>query len=109
MTKTWKTWKEKHLAWEENGIDIDDSMGGFEEGEGSGSKAGDEANTQPRKEALEKNLVFVILVEFHAPEPEVAKLAAGAERAVFENPIRSGEHVKPLYIKGHLGGKLVGV
>jgi hypothetical protein len=31
----------------------------------------------------------------------------GAERAVFEKPEVLGEHMKPLYIKGHLNGRLV--
>jgi hypothetical protein len=51
---------------------------------------------------LDINMVFVISVEFQAPNTEVAELCTGAERAVFEKPARPGEHIKPLYIKGHL-------
>jgi hypothetical protein len=54
-------------------------------------------------------MVFVILAEFWAPEvPEIIELAAGAERAVFERPVKPIEHMKPLYIKGHIEGTLVG-
>jgi hypothetical protein len=53
-------------------------------------------------------LVFVIPLEFHAPESEVADLAVGAERAMFEKPAGAGEHMRPLYIKGHLDGKPIG-
>jgi hypothetical protein len=41
------------------------------------------------------------------PEPDAAQLALGAERAVFEKSEVLGEHMKPLYIKGHLNGRLV--
>jgi hypothetical protein len=38
----------------------------------------------------------------------VAELAVGAEQAMFERPVKSGEHMKPLYIKGHIDGMPVG-
>jgi hypothetical protein len=53
-------------------------------------------------------MVFPIPKEFRAPETEVTKLALGAERAMFEKPLKPGEHMRPLYIRGHLDGMLVG-
>jgi hypothetical protein len=40
---------------------------------------------------------------------DVADLAIGAEQAIFERPAKPGVHMKPLYIKGHIDGTLVGV
>jgi hypothetical protein len=35
---------------------------------------------------VEVNMVFELPVEFRAPEDEVAKLALGAKRAMFQKP-----------------------
>jgi hypothetical protein len=48
------------------------------------------------------NMVFTILVEFHAPTEDVMELALGVERAVFDKPKSMGMHMKPLLIRGHL-------
>jgi hypothetical protein len=53
-------------------------------------------------------MVFVIPEEFHALESEVAEMALGAERVVFENLVEVGKHMRPLFIKGHLNGKPMG-
>jgi hypothetical protein len=53
-------------------------------------------------------MVFVILEEFLMPKTKVAELCVGIERAVFERPSKPGEHMKPLYIRGHLDGIPVG-
>jgi hypothetical protein len=48
------------------------------------------------------NMIFMILAEFCVPMEDIAKLALGAERAVFEKPENPGTHMKPLSIRGHL-------
>jgi hypothetical protein len=50
---------------------------------------------------MEVNTVLVIPDEFRARDREVAELALGAERVVFEKPEKAGEHMRP-FIKGHL-------
>jgi hypothetical protein len=72
--------------------------------ESSGAKVSGEADTQPNIHTLEMNMIFIILAEFCAPKPEVVELVTGAERAVLEKPARLDEHMKPLYIRGHLDG-----
>jgi hypothetical protein len=68
---------------------------------------GDEGRTNI--EALNINMVFVILAEFRAPEAsDVAELLVGTERAGFEKPTKPGEHMKPLYVKGHIDGTPMG-
>jgi hypothetical protein len=51
------------------------------------------------------NMVFAIPVKFRAPEHGIVELVIGTERTVFEKP---GEHMKPLFIQGHLDGTPVG-
>jgi hypothetical protein len=58
--------------------------------------------------SMDINMVFTIPVEFHAPLEDVAELALGAERAVFDKPENPGAHMKPLFIGRHLDGTLVG-
>jgi hypothetical protein len=44
---------------------------------------------------------------FELPEDTTAWLDLAAERTVFEKPNALGQHMRPLYIKGHLDGTLV--
>lgn len=53
-------------------------------------------------------MVFMLPSEFRAPESEVAKLDLGPKNAIFEKPEKPSQHLKPLFIKGHIDGKLVG-
>jgi hypothetical protein len=65
----------------------------------------------PQREELvlmDVNMVFTILAEFRALTEDVAELALGAERAVFDKPENLGTHMKPLFIRGHLDGTSIG-
>jgi hypothetical protein len=90
MLEVKRTWKEKRI-WKEEGSS--DSGGNVEDTDTSGQMVAD------------GNMVFQLPYEFWLPEPELAQLALGAEQAVFEKPKIVGQHMKPLYIKGHLNGK----
>jgi hypothetical protein len=57
---------------------------------------------------MDVNMVFVLPTEFRAAEGDIAELALGAERAVFEKSNKQGSHLKPLYIHGHIDGKPMG-
>jgi hypothetical protein len=57
---------------------------------------------------MDINMVFTIPAEFHAPTEEVTELVLGVERAVFEKLENLGAHKKPLFIRGHLDGTLIG-
>jgi hypothetical protein len=54
------------------------------------------------------NMVFTIPIEFHAPMEDIADLALGAKRAVFEKPKNLGAHMKPLFIRGHFNRTPIG-
>jgi hypothetical protein len=79
----------------------------------SGNHNPDLDNSNPGKEnewqgeepvLMDVNMVFTISVEFRAPTEDIAELALGAERAVFEKAKNLGAHMKPLFIRGHLDG-----
>jgi hypothetical protein len=94
------TWREKHLAKEEDNAYNSDNYDMRQEREVSVSKAcGNITNNQSDVGTMEVNMVLVISDEFHAPEREVVKLALGVERVVFEKPEKAGEHMGPLFIK----------
>jgi hypothetical protein len=58
---------------------------------------GDDGSAGERGQvSLYVNMVFQLPVEFGLPEQEVAQLALGAERAIFEKPSKLGHHMKPL-------------
>lgn len=96
MIASEKTWREKRLAKEENSND--ESSDNDSEG---GQNIEDHMDT-------DVNMVFILPEEFKAPEEGVAELVLGAERAVFDKPEEHGEHLKPLYIRGHVNGKPMG-
>jgi hypothetical protein len=53
---------------------------------------------------LEINMVFQLPQEFRLPEPEMAELTLGLERAIFDKLETLGQHMKLLYVRGHLDG-----
>jgi hypothetical protein len=57
---------------------------------------------------MDANMVFMTPAEIRVPMEDVAELALGPERAVFEKPKNPGTHMKPLFIRGHLDGTPIG-
>jgi hypothetical protein len=57
---------------------------------------------------MDVNMVFTIPAEFHAPAEDIAELTLGAGRAVFEKSENPKACMKPLFIRGHLDGMLIG-
>jgi hypothetical protein len=84
-----KTWKEKRIEREEEGGSSDLEVG---------------IAVEEKQTSLEINMVFQLPQEFMLSEPKMARLTLGAERVVFEKPEALGQHMKPLYIRGHLDG-----
>jgi hypothetical protein len=82
-----KTWKGKRTKKEDKGGS-------------SNIEATVEGSSESQK--LDINMVFQLPQEFMLSESEMAQLTLGAERVVFEKPETLGQHMKPLYIQGHL-------
>jgi hypothetical protein len=99
MMKVMHTWREKWLARQENS-DSSDGSHDEEEKDKLRTKRHDGGASQQGTNAIEVNMVFVILVEFCTPENDVAELVLGAERAVSEKLEKTDEHMRPLFIKG---------
>jgi hypothetical protein len=48
------------------------------------------------------NMVFTLPIEFKGAEEEVAQMCLGPKKAVFEKPEESSQHMKSLYVRGHM-------
>jgi hypothetical protein len=110
MTGVKQTWQEKRLAREECSGDssADESPTNLGSTNGVESKDGDDATRPPDTGTMDINMVFVILVVLWALGEEVAKLAVEADIAMFKKPVKEGEHMRSLYIKGHLNDRRIG-
>jgi hypothetical protein len=51
------------------------------------------------------NMVFTLSVEFRGAEEEVAQMCLSPKEAVFEKLEVSSQHLKPLYVRGHIDEK----
>jgi hypothetical protein len=51
------------------------------------------------------NMVFTLPAEFRGIEEEVAQMCLGPKEAMFKKPEESSQHLKPMYIQGHIDGK----
>jgi hypothetical protein len=76
MMKVMHTWREKWLARQENS-DSSDGSHDEEEKDKLRTKRHDGGASQQGTNAIEVNMVFVILVEFCTPENDVAELVLG--------------------------------
>jgi hypothetical protein len=61
----------------------------------------------PPPTGMDINMVFTLPSEFRGIEEEVAQMCLGPKEAVFEKPKELSQHLKPLYIWGHIDGKPV--
>jgi hypothetical protein len=61
----------------------------------------------PPSTDMDINIVFTLPVKFRGAEEEVAQMCLSPMEAMFENPEESNQHLKLLYIWGHIDGKLI--
>jgi hypothetical protein len=59
----------------------------------------------PPRTGMDMNMVFTLLAEFKCVEEEVAQMCLSPKEAMFEKPEDSSQHLRPLYIQGHIDGK----
>jgi hypothetical protein len=64
-------------------------------------------NGSPPPISMDINMVFTLSAKFSGAEDEVAQMCLGPKEAVFEKPEESSQHMKPLYIRGHIDGKSI--
>jgi hypothetical protein len=56
---------------------------------------------------MDFNMVFTLPLEFRGVNEEIAQLCLGPKEAMFEKLEESSQHLKPLYIQGHIDGRLI--
>jgi hypothetical protein len=61
----------------------------------------------PPPTSMDVNMVFTLPVEFRAVEEEVAQMCLGPKEVMFEKTKESSQHLKSLYVWGHIDGKLI--
>jgi hypothetical protein len=59
----------------------------------------------PPPTCMDVNMVFMLPEEFWGAEEEVAQMCLGPKEAIFEKPEELSQHLKPLYVQGHIDGK----
>jgi hypothetical protein len=56
----------------------------------------------PQPTSMDIDMVFILSAEFRDVEEEVAQMCLGHKEAVFEKLEESSQHMKPLYVRGHI-------
>jgi hypothetical protein len=56
---------------------------------------------------MDINMVFTLPAEFRGAKEEVTQICLGPKEVVFEKPKESSQHLKPLYVGGHIDGKSI--
>jgi hypothetical protein len=54
---------------------------------------------------MDINMVFTLPTKFRGAKEEVAQMCLDPKEVVFEKPEESSQHLKPLYVRGHIDGK----
>jgi hypothetical protein len=54
--------------------------------------------------SMDINMVFTLPIEISGVEAEVAQVCLSPKEAMFEKPELSSQHLKSLYVRGHIDG-----
>jgi hypothetical protein len=54
---------------------------------------------------MDINMVFMLQTEFRGAKEEVTQMCLDPKEVVFRKPEESSQHLKPLYVRGHINGK----
>jgi hypothetical protein len=93
-------WKVKEKAIIPTPIAFDDDMDLLDDDESRLIKDG-----SPTSSGMDINMVVTLWAEFRGAKEEIAQMYLSPKAAVFKNPKESSQHLKPLYIWGHIDGK----
>jgi hypothetical protein len=58
----------------------------------------------PPPTGVDINMVFTLLVEFRGAKEEVTQICLSPKEVVFKKPEESSQHLKSLFIRGHIDG-----
>jgi hypothetical protein len=62
-------------------------------------------NESPSPIGMDINMVFTLPAEFRGAEEKVAQMCLGPNEAMFKKSEESSQHMKPLYVQGHIDGR----
>jgi hypothetical protein len=97
---TKQEWRVKEKATTPAPMTSDDDMDLLDDDESLLIKDG-----SPPPTDMDVNMVFTLPTEFKGAEEEAAQMCLGPKDVVFEKPEESSQHLKPLYVWGHIDGK----
>jgi hypothetical protein len=63
----------------------------------------------PPPTGMDINMIFTLPIEFRGVKEEIAQLCLGPMEAMFEKPEESSQHLKPLYVRGHIDGRPISI
>jgi hypothetical protein len=99
---TKKEWRVKEKANTPTPMTFDDDMDLLDNDEAPLIKDG-----SPPPTSMNVNMVSTLSAEFKGVEEEVTEMCLNPKEVVFENPEEPSQHLKPLYIKGHIDEKSI--
>jgi hypothetical protein len=70
-----------------------------------GLKTGCDKDGSPSPASMYVNMVFTLVTEFRGIEEEITLLCLGPKEVVFKKPKELSQHLKPLYVRGHIDGR----
>jgi hypothetical protein len=59
----------------------------------------------PPPTGMDINMVFTLLAKFRSAEGEVTQMCLSPKEVMFEKPEELSQHMKPLYVRGHIDGR----
>jgi hypothetical protein len=59
----------------------------------------------PPPTGMDINMMFTLPIEFKGVEGEITRMCLGPKEAVFEKLEELSQHMKPLYVRGHINGR----
>jgi hypothetical protein len=102
MTPTKQEWRVQEKASVPTLTASDDDMDLLDDDESLLIKDGSLSPT-----SMDINMVFTLSVEFRGVEEAFTQLCLGHKEAVFEKPEELSQHLKPLYVRGHIDGRSI--
>jgi hypothetical protein len=100
MIPTKEEWRVKEKANTPTPTTFDDDMDLLDDDEAPLIKDG-----SPPPTGMDINMAFMLLAKFRGIEEEVAQMSLSPMEVMFKKHKESTQHLKPLYIQGHIDGK----
>jgi hypothetical protein len=102
MFSTKQEWRVKEKASTPALMTSDDNMDLLDDNKSLLIKDGSPPSTN-----VDINMVFTLPAEFRGAEEELAQMCLDLKEAMFEKPGELTQHMKPLYVRGHIDGRLI--